>query len=126
MLIQPDKPVQLAQTYRIQLTTRTIDLRCCLEVAADPDDEWIIPDPAYCIGQKVWLIAPEFPPEDWEEKRIFGIQLYAPRWQHGSLMSEPVWYYGVKALTGQGETKWLNQEQITQNPQAYDFESDHF
>lgn len=125
MLIQPNKPIQLPKPYRIALTTQTIELRCCIEVAAD-SDEWIIPNPAYSIGQKVWLIAPDLPPDDWEEKRIFGIELYAPRWQHGSLMAEPVWYYGVKPLTGQGETKWLTEDKIAQHPQAYDFESDHF
>lgn len=125
MLIHPDKSVQLAKPYCIKSTTTIIEMRCCIEVAAD-SDEWIIPDPVYSIGQKVWLVVPEFPSEDWEEKRIFGIELYAPRWQHGSLMSDPLWYYGVKALTGQGETKWLTQEQITYNRQAYDFESDNF
>jgi len=124
MLIQPDKPIQLPKPYRIALITQTIELRCCLEVAAD-SDEWITPTPAYSIGQKVWQIAPDLPVDDWEEKRIFGIELYAPRWQHGSLMAEPVWYYGVKALTGQGETKWLIEDEITQHPQAYDFESNH-
>jgi hypothetical protein len=124
VLIQPDKPIQLPKPYRIALTTQTIELRCCLEVAAD-SDEWIVPTPAYSIGQKVWSIAPDLPVDDWEEKRIFGIELYAPRWQHGSLMAEPVWYFGVKALTGQGETKWLTQDEITQHPQACDFESNH-
>jgi hypothetical protein len=125
MLIQPNQPIQLPQPYRIALVTQTIELRCCLEVAAD-SDEWIIPTPAYSIGQKVWPIAPDLPIDDWDEKRIFGIELYAPRWQHGSLMAEPVWYYGVKALTGQGETKWLTEDKITPNPQGYDFESNHF
>ncbi|MEG4912256.1 hypothetical protein [Microcoleus sp. B7-D4] len=125
MLIQPNKPIQLPKPYRIALTTQTIELRCCLEVAAD-SDEWITPTPAYFIGQKVWLIIPDLPIDDWEEKRIFGIELYAPRWQHGSLMAQPVWYYGVKALMGQGETKWLTEERITPNPQAYDLESNHF
>ena len=124
MLIQPNTPIQLPNPYRIALVTQTIEMRCCLEVAAD-SDEWIIPIPAYSIGQKVWLVAPDLAIDDWEEKRIFGIELYAPRWQHGSLMAEPVWYYGVKALTGQGETKWLTQDEITQHPQAYDFESNH-
>ncbi|MEG4007742.1 hypothetical protein QUA41_17795 [Microcoleus sp. Pol11C1] len=126
MIIQPDKPIPLPQPYRIPLTTKSIELQCCLEVAADSDDEWIIPTPIYAIGQKVWPIAPDLPVEDWEEKRIFGIELYAPRWQHGSLMAEPIWYYGVKALTGQGETKWLTEDKITQTPQACDFESDYF
>jgi hypothetical protein len=125
MLIQPNKPIQLPKPYHIALVTQTIDLRCCLEVAAD-SDEWIIPTPAYSIGQKVWLITADLSIDDWEEKRIFGLELYAPRWQHGSLMAEPVWYYGVKALTGQGETKWRTEDEITPNPQAYDFESNHF
>jgi hypothetical protein len=125
MLIQPEKPIKLPNPYRIALTTQTIELRCSLEVAAG-SDEWIIPTPAYSIGQKVWPIAPDLPVDDWEEKRIFGIELYAPRWQHGSLMAEPVWYYAVKALTGQGETKWLTEDEITQHPQACDFESNHF
>jgi hypothetical protein len=125
MLIPPNTPIQLPKPYRIALTNQTIELRCCLEVAAD-SDEWIIPTPAYSIGQKVWPIAPDLPTADWEEKRIFGIELYAPRWQHGSLMVEPVWYYGVKSLTGQGETKWLTEDEITQHPQACDFESNHF
>ena len=124
MLIQPGQPIQLPKPYRIALVTQTIELRCLLEVAAD-SDEWITPTPAYSIGQKVWPIAPDLPINDWEEKRIFGIELYAPRWQHGSLMAEPVWYYGVKALTGQGETKWLTEDEITQHPQACDFESNH-
>lgn len=124
MLIQPSKLIQLPKPYRIALTAQTIELQCCLEVAAD-SDEWIIPTPVYSIGQKVWSIALDLPVDDWEEKRIFGIELYAPRWQHGSLMAEPVWYYGVKALTGQGETKWLTEDKITQHPQAYDFESNH-
>ena len=126
MLIQPNQPIQLPNPYRIALATQIIKIRCYLEVAADEHDEWIIPDPAYSIGQKVWLITPDLPPDDWQEKRIFGIELYAPRWQHGSLMAQALWYYGVKSLTGQGETKWLTQEQITQNPGAFDFESDHF
>jgi hypothetical protein len=124
MLIQPNKPIQLPKPYRIQLATKIIELRCCLEVAAD-SDEWIINDPVYSIGQKVWLVA-DLPIDDWEEKRIFGLELYAARWQHGSLMAEPVWYYGVKALTGQGETKWRTEDEITPNPQAYDFESNDF
>jgi hypothetical protein len=126
MLIQPNKVIQLPKPYRIALTTQTIELRCYLEVAADSNDEWIIPTPIYSIGQKVWLVAPGLPIDDWEEKRIFGIELYVPRWPHGSLMAEPVWYYGVKALTGQGETKWLTEDNITQHPQAYNFESNHF
>jgi hypothetical protein len=126
MLSQPNKPIQLPKPYRIALSTQTIELQSCLEVAADSDDEWIIPTPIYFIGQKVWLITPDLPPDDWEEKRIFGIELYAPRWQHGSLMAEPVWYYGVKGLTGQGETKWLTEDLITQTPHTYDGESNHF
>lgn len=126
MLSQPDKPIHIAPPYRIQLTTQTIEMQCCIEVAADSNDEWITPDPAYSIGQQIWLIAPDLAVEDWEEKRIFGIELYAPRWKHGSLMCEPVWYYGIKALTGQGETKWLTEDKITQHPQACDLESDHF
>ena len=97
-----------------------------LEVAADECDEWIIPDPAHFIGQKVWIITPDSPPDGWQEKRIFGIELYAPRWKHGSLMAAPLWYYGVKALNGQGDIKWLTEDEITQHPQACDFESDHF
>lgn len=126
MLIHSDQPIQLPKPYRIALTNQTIEMRCCLEVAADEYDEWIIPDPAYFIGQKVWLVAPDLPIDDWDEKRIFGIELYAPRWQHGSLMAEPVWYFGVKALTGQGEIQWLTEDKITQHPQTYDFESNHF
>ena len=126
MLIHSDKPVSLAKPYHIKSATQIIEMRCCLEVAADSDDEWIIPDPVYSIGQKVWIVTPDLPPDDWQEKRIFGIELYAPRWQHGSLMAEPLWYYGVKSLNGQGETKWLTEDEITQHPQSYDFESDHF
>ena len=126
MLIQPNQSIQLPKPYRIQLTIQTIELRCCLEVAADECDEWIIPDPAHFIGQKVWIITPDSPPDDWQEKRIFGIELYAPRWKHGSLMAAPLWYYGVKALNGQGDIKWLTEDEITQHPQACDFESDHF
>lgn len=126
MLIQPEKPVSVPQPYRIRTTAQIIEMRCCLEIAADEYDEWIIPNPAYFIGQKVWVTAPDLPPDDWQEKRIFGIELYAPRWQHGSLMSEPLWYYGIKALNGQGETKWLTENEIAGNPQACDFESNHF
>lgn len=117
---------QLPKPYRIPLTAKTIELQCCIEIAADSEDEWIIPDPAYSIGQKVLIVTPDLPVSDWEEKRIFGIELYAPRWNHGSLIAEPIWYYGVKALTGRGETKWLTAEKIARNPQAFDFESDHF
>lgn len=126
MLIPPNKIVASSQAYRIRTTAQIIEMRCCIEVAADEYDEWIIPNPAYFIGQKVWIINPDLPSENWEEKRIFGIQLYAPRWQHGSLICEPIWYCGIKALNGQGETKWLSETEITDNPQACDFESDHF
>lgn len=126
MLIHSDKPVPIAQPYHIKSATQIIEMRCCLEVAADSDDEWIIPDPVYSIGQKVWIVTPDLPPDDWQEKRIFGIELYAPRWKHGSLMAQALWYYGVKALTGQGETKWLTEDEITQHPQACELESDYF
>jgi hypothetical protein len=126
MLTQPNESVRTAKPYQIQLMIQVIEVRYFLEVATDEYDEWIISPPAYSLGQKVWIIAPDVPPSDWEEKRVFGIELYAPRWQHGSLMCEPVWYYGVKGITGQGETKWLTQEQITYNRQACDLDSDHF
>ena len=126
MLIQPEKRIQLAKPYQIQLTNRTIIIECSIEVAADLDDEWITPEPAYSIGQIVWIITPSLPHTDWEQKRIFGIELYAPRWEHGSLITEPVWYFGVKGLRGRGDICWLSEDKITQTPQHYDFESDWF
>lgn len=126
MLNRPEETIELAQTYKIQLVVRNSLLRYSIEVAADPDDEWIIPDPQYSIGDKVWIVTPDLLIQDWEQKRIFGIELYAPRWDHGSLITEPAWYFGVKALMGRGESQWLPQEKITQTPQTYDFESDVF